>query len=220
VRVVGADIWKRHWVAVVVRDGRFERAHLVATVDGVLESCPDARVVGLDVPIGLPAPGQRRLSDALVRRVVGPRRQSLFTTPPLELLEAPTLLEANRRAVAAGWPGISAQTYGLRHAILEVQPVAARDDRLYEVFPEASFVCANSGRHLASSKLSWDGVALRRAILESQGITLPADLGPAGRAGLADVLDAAAVAWSAWRIATGRAEPIPPGADRLGAVWM
>lgn len=219
-RVAGADIWKRQWVVVVLRDGRFEAAHLVPTVEAVLGVCPDARAFGLDVPISLPAPGQRRHSDEPVRRFVGPRSQSLFSTPPLELLDAPTLAEANRRAVANGWPGISAQTYGLRYAILEVQPAAARDGRLHEVFPEASFVRANDGVHLGASKLSWNGVALRRRILERQGIEVPEELGPPGQAGMADVLDAAAVAWSAWRIATGRAEPIPAGADRLSAVWV
>lgn len=219
-RVAGADIWKRHWVVVVLCDGRFERAHLAPRIEDVLESCPDAEVFGLDVPIGLPRPGERRASDEVVRHLVGPRRRSLFTTPPRELLEAPTLLEANRQATGAGWPGISAQTYGLRHAILEVQGVAERDGRLYEVFPEASFVRANAGRHLDAPKQSWDGVVLRWSILEGQGIVVPSELGPAGRAGLVDILDAAAVAWSAWRIATGLAEALPPGMGRVGAVWV
>jgi predicted RNase H-like nuclease len=220
VRVAGADIWKRQWVVVVLHDGRYESIHLAPTIEAVLDVCADARVVGLDVPIGLPPPGERRQSDEAVRRFVGPRRRSLFATPPLELLEASSLADANRLAVARGWPGISAQTYGLRHAILEVQPLAARDERLFEVFPEASFVRANGDVHLAASKLSWNGVELRRGILCAQGIVLPSDLGRSGHAGVADVLDAAAVAWSAWRIATGRGEPIPPGAARLAAVWV
>ena len=63
------------------------------------------------------------------------------------------------------------------------------------------------------------GVALRRGILEVQGIVLPEDLGPGGEADVSDVLDAAVAAWSAGRIATGQGVAFPEGAQRIGAIW-
>jgi len=60
---------------------------------------------------------------------------------------------------------------------------------------------------------------LRRRLLARHGIVLGDDLGPAGAASVADVLDAAVVAWSADRIAAGRAEALPAGAGRIGAIW-
>ena len=49
-------------------------------------------------------------------------------------------------------------------------------------------------------------------MLARHGVVLPDTLGPAGQAPPDDVLDAAAVAWSAHRMATGAAEshPSPP----------
>nr|BFE75376.1 hypothetical protein GCM10020092_086770 [Actinoplanes digitatis] len=49
-------------------------------------------------------------------------------------------------------------------------------------------------------------------MLARHGIVLPDHLGPAGQAPPDDVLDAAAVAWSAHRMATGAAlsHPSPP----------
>jgi predicted RNase H-like nuclease len=87
------------------------------------------------------------------------------------------------------------------------------------VHPEVSFVSANGDRHLPWSKASWNGVNVRRRILEKHGIRIPEDLGPAGGAGVADVLDAAIAARSASRIATGKAERLPSGRERIGAIW-
>jgi predicted RNase H-like nuclease len=60
--------------------------------------------------------------------------------------------------------------------------------------------------------------------LRAAGIELPDDLGEAGAAGVDDVLDAAAVAWSAHRIARGMARSLPeqpePGPDgHAAAIW-
>jgi len=66
-------------------------------------------------------------------------------------------------------------------------------------------------------------VALRRGILEVQGIVLPEDLGPGGEADVSDVLDAAVAAWSAGRIATGRVWHSPKalnGSGRSGDRWQ
>jgi predicted RNase H-like nuclease len=61
------------------------------------------------------------------------------------------------------------------------------------------------------SKHSAAGLAVRRALLASAGITLPA--APAGAAE-DDLLDAAAVAWSARRIAAGTAAVLSDPAQR------
>lgn len=79
---------------------------------------------------------------------------------------------------------------------------------------------------LAYAKTTWAGAARRRALLRSAGIVLPDDLGSANSAPPVDVLDAAAVAWSAHRIATGHAGRLPADApDQLDdrgepiAIW-
>jgi predicted RNase H-like nuclease len=71
-----------------------------------------------------------------------------------------------------------------------------------------------AGAPLEHSKHTPQGRELRRELLSRAGIALP----PTPRAPVTDTLDAAAVAWSAWRIATGRAVVIParPQRDELG----
>ena len=64
----------------------------------------------------------------------------------------------------------------------------------------------------------------RRRLLEEAGVVLPSELGEAGAAGTDDVLDAAAAAWSATRIARGEAVSLPArpvrGPDGLvAAIW-
>ena len=49
----------------------------------------------------------------------------------------------------------------------------------------------------------------RRALLAGVGISLPGNLAAAGAAAPDDILDAAAVAWSADRIARGQASSLP-----------
>jgi predicted RNase H-like nuclease len=205
-------------VVVVLEDGHFDSAFVVPSVLEALERCPEVVTLGVDMPIGLPEPGGSREAERLARAYVGPRWPSVFTPPAAAMAEAASHALANR-LVPQGGVRISAQAYALGRRILELQPVAAADDRLHEVHPEVSFVCANGGRHLAWPKSSWNGVELRRSILLAQGISFPEDLGPAGQAGVADLFDAGIVAWSAQRIATGSAESFPPGSSRVGAIW-
>jgi predicted RNase H-like nuclease len=100
----------------------------------------------------------------------------------------------------------------------------AKGDRLFEVHPEVSFWALAGGIPLTHRKKSWAGQMARRSLLATAGVDLPDDLGPAGRVPPDDILDAAAAAWSAHRIAQGRAGsfPDPPQRDGRGrrlAIW-
>lgn len=96
--------------------------------------------------------------------------------------------------------------------------------RVAETHPEVCFA-AMADTTLAYAKKTWAGAELRRRLLAEAGIELPADLGAAGgEAAVDDVLDAAAAAWTAARIAAGTAHclPDPPEvfSDGLpGAIW-
>jgi predicted RNase H-like nuclease len=176
-------------------------------------------VIVVDMPIGLPAAGQRRLADVQARQFVGPRGSSVFPTPPLEMLACDTCRDANDLARERGWPGVSAQTFALRSKILEVQPTAEQDERLFEVHPEVSFVESNGGSTLAWPKGSWNGQSVRRSLLRSAGIKLPDELGEAGTAECPDLLDAAIVAWTSRRIARGSALSFPAQSSRAHSIW-
>jgi len=121
---------------------------------------------------------------------------------------------AIRNALAAqrSEKGISQQAWGLRENIGRVAAVAESDPRLIEVHPEVSFA-ALAGGHMRAAKTTWNGQMDRRAALARAGVVLPDDLGQAGVVPVADVLDAAAVAWSARRFAAREARSFPAAAS-------
>jgi predicted RNase H-like nuclease len=211
---VGADGYARGWVAVALRDGRFERLELSGRFIDVLDLFPGAAAFGVDIPIGVPHRFPRP-ADLEAGQFVKPLTSSVFMTPPRAVLEAGSHSEATARMHELVGQGISRQSHGLGKRILEVEPVALEDQRVFEVHPEVSF------RELATaplpSKHTWTGFHRRHALLEAARIRLPSDL---GRAPLIDVLDAAIAAWSADRFARGEALPLPDGTTkRIGAIW-
>lgn len=211
--VAGVDACRGGWIAVVLEAGRFTDSISTPTFARLLDSVADARVVGVDIPIGLPNEGVRA-ADFAARAFVGPRRSSVFPTPPRAALLAASYAEA--RGVL---PSLSAQSFALGKKILEVE--ACVEERVIEVHPEVSFA-ALAGQPLRHSKRSWNGQMQRRRLLASAGIELPDEL-TAGQAAADDVLDAAIAAWSAARRERGQAATLPadpPVQDgRPIAIW-
>jgi predicted RNase H-like nuclease len=211
--VAGVDACRGGWIAVVLDADQFADSISAPTFVELLRRVADTRVVGVDIPIGLPSDGVRA-ADVAARVFVGPRRSSVFPTPPRAALVAATYAEA--RAVL---PSLSAQSFALGKKILEVE--ACLEERVIEVHPEVSFA-ALAGRPLRNSKRSWNGQMERRLLLASAGIELPDEL-TAGHTAADDVLDAAIVAWSAARKERGEAATLPvdpPVQDgRPVAIW-
>jgi predicted RNase H-like nuclease len=207
VRVAGVDGTRHGWVAIELDDGAFVGARLLERI-----ACDfgelDAAVVGVDVPIGF---GPRD-ADSCARRFLGGAASTVFPTPSRELLERP---------FAPGL-GISKQSHSLGPRVLHVTALAQRDPRIHEVHPEVSFRAMNSGRPLRCGKKTAGGVLERLQLLAGHGITL-GYVGTAGSAPVDDVLDAAAAAWSANRVALGTACSLPDPPEELNgrsvAIW-
>jgi predicted RNase H-like nuclease/predicted enzyme related to lactoylglutathione lyase len=211
-RVAGVDLAGGGLAVVVLQENRVVEAFRCEDFAEAL--LVDAKVVAVDIPIAIPDAGARPADEA-ARRFVGPRAASVFTTPVRRVLEAPTYAEARRVATEQSGKSISAQSYGLRRRILEVDEYARDDERVIEVHPEVSF------RELAHrpllSKHRADGLAERRGLLEQAGIELPASV---PRIAEPDLLDATIAAWSARRYALGDAVSLPQGhSARIGAIW-
>ena len=122
----------------------------------------------------------------------------MFTTPRREILETP---------FSPGL-GVSAQSHALGPRIIHLTELAGFDPRFHEVHPEVSFRAMNGGHPLRHRKKSCGGALERIELLRRHGIELE-DLDAAASAPLDDVLDAAAAAWSAYRIAAGTARTLP-----------
>lgn len=210
---VGVDGCTKGWVTVVVDDAGFVEAHLASTIAEV----PIGDVIGIDIPIGL-TEGPRE-ADAAARARAS-RASSVFSTPRRELLEAPSYAEARSLAAQLGGPSLSSQAYRLGPKILEVDAwITAAPCRVVEVHPEVCFVEMNRGRKLRWSKKSWNGMRERSALLATAGIVVPEEIGGAGTAGIDDVLDAAAAAWTARRVHHGDAFRYPPTSADRTAIW-
>jgi predicted RNase H-like nuclease len=175
-----------------------------------------ARVIAVDIPIDPPGLGVRP-TDAGARAFVGgSRASSVFPTPPRAVLEARTFAEANEIARTITGKGISQQAFALGRKILEVHVLAEVDERVIEMHPEVSFR-ELAGEPLLESKHTAAGLARRRELLAAAGIVLP---GAVPGVPEADLLDAAAGAWTAARYADRRAQAFPPDhTERLGAIW-
>ncbi len=209
-RVLGADVCQGRWVGIVLTDHGFSSAHFEdeiatlverATVPGPLDA------IALDIPIGLPSAAARR-SDREAALFIGPRRSSVFTTPVRAALETDDFAEAVLLNRAATGVGISKQAHGLRHKIREVAAWRATVTiPVVEAHPEVCFR-AMAGEPLAEPKKTWAGARRRHALLTEQGIVL-GEMGEAGKAAVDDVLDAAAAAWTAHRVARGAALWLP-----------
>lgn len=209
--VMGVDAYALGWVGVELRDGRFGRAVLAATLYEIVAGSSGAAVIGVDIPLGM-LPDRWRAADTVAAEHLGPRRSSVFRVPPRAVWLEPDFANANRLCRELTGAGLSRQSWALRPKLLEANAIWERHPGLlFEAHPEVSFR-EMAGEPLPYAKKTWSGQARRRELLAKQGIVLPDQLGPAGQAPPDDVLDAAAVAWTAHRMATGaaRSHPAPP----------
>jgi predicted RNase H-like nuclease len=176
-----------------------ERVSDLFTVVRLLES-GELAVVGIDIPIGLPRRGPRAC-DVEARRMIGPRRSSVFPAPIRGVLEATTYGEAVARCRALSGKGLSRQAFGLLSKVRDVDRVMTpqRQRHLVEVHPEASFT-ALAGSPMAHYKKTPAGRAERLGALRTvfPDIDRHAEVRIDG-VSPDDVLDAHAVTWSARR---------------------
>ncbi|MFD0592702.1 DUF429 domain-containing protein [Catellatospora coxensis] len=205
--MLGVDACKAGWVGIVLAGDEVAAIFAPTIAELVLLADADgvAQVVAIDIPIGLPDQGVRA-ADELARQAAGPRWKSVFSTPARQALRAENHATANALHREAGAKGISQQAYGLRKKIFDVDDwVRGQQRRVVEVHPELSFA-AMASAPLTDRKTTWAGVERRRALLAAEGVLPAGDLGAAGHvAGVDDVLDAAAAAWSARRVLCGTA---------------
>lgn len=206
----GVDACRGGWVAVTLAPGGAAAGSSPAARAAVaLEGLGLAGLTGIDMPLGLLAEGWRTV-DALARRALGRRGSTVFAIAPRPVWDEQAFPEANRRCRQLTGKGLSVQAWGLRPALLDADGYRrACRHQLYEVHPELAF-SALAGSPLAESKHTQEGRATRRALLAAAGIELPSARSVrSGAGGPApaedDLLDAAAAAWSARRIAAGTA---------------
>lgn len=225
--VAGVDGYPRGWLVLRCsfdRRGRMEIVALEGHGGFASVLALPVEVVVVDVPIGLverPEQGPRRC-DLEARRLLGSRGVSVFPAPSRAALTAGSYEQA--RAIGP----MNVQTFGILRKVADVDRTvdAGMQARVREGHPEMSFREAGNGAAPLRSKTSVEGRVQRSRLLSKLGLDVDALLArrPAGAA-TDDVLDAAAMAWTAARVVYGKAWSIPtdPPCDAKGmrmGIWI
>ncbi|MCX5494616.1 DUF429 domain-containing protein [Kaistia dalseonensis] len=234
-RLAGVDGCPSGWIVVAIAaEGPLDPTVAIATsFKAVMDE--DTAIIAVDMPIGLPdsigptgrGPEQR------VRPLLGGRQSSVFAVPSRAAVFTEDYRAACDVAAATSTPPrmVAKQCYHLFPKMREIDALMtpAAESRIYEVHPELAFWRLNDDHALALPKKVKGrpdpaGLDERRAILVRHGF----DAGFLARAprgaGADDLLDAAANALIARRIASGLAEPFPREPQRDGrglrmAIW-
>lgn len=210
--VLGVDGCPGGWVGALLEPGaprpRIVLAPTIAQlVETVRETSP-VRVVGIDIPIGLPD-DTVRAADALARRALPGKASSVFTTLTRAAYTAADRAAADVVNRGLSGQGVGAQAFALRVKILEVDAwVRSRPTvEVLEVHPEVSFA-ALAGAPVSPGKKTEEGRVARLDALAAVGIARPSVLSGRGYAA-DDVLDACAVAWTVARRSLGISHCLP-----------
>ncbi|MDI6825491.1 MAG: DUF429 domain-containing protein [Bacillota bacterium] len=176
-RYFGVDGCAGGWALVELVGGRPVMHLFVAEFAGVLERTKDARLVLVDIPIGLAdaARGERRC-DVLARKVLGDRGSCVFPAPIREVVDLPercTQAEASARQRQLTGRGLTMQAYCLLPKIREVDSLMRQNPRLQETVreshPELCFAALNGGNPVQHGKLSQEGRPERLRSIQGDG---------------------------------------------------
>jgi predicted RNase H-like nuclease len=212
VAVLGVDGWRGAWVGAVL-DGRSVRLLALPDVAAVL-AVPAVDVVAIDMPIGLSEDGAR-VCDVRARDLLRPTgaASSVFPTPVRGVLGTDDYAEARALSRAATTPprAPSAQAFQLVRAIRALDDALGDppSERVVEVHPELAFRLGLGG--VVDRKGTARGTVQRLRALGPVMDVLDALADAPPGVPVVDALDACAAAWSAQRIALGRAECVGDG---------
>jgi predicted RNase H-like nuclease len=113
--IAGVDGCRGGWIVVVApTQGGPSTVERVPALDALFRRVRDGELqaVGIDMPIGLPSHAPRA-SDRALRAHLGPRRSTVFPTPPRVVLHAADYRDALARARDAMGVGLSMQAWNL-----------------------------------------------------------------------------------------------------------
>jgi predicted RNase H-like nuclease len=221
--VVGVDGCRAGWLVCRYIAGEINFG-VYASFAEILAGESRARVIAIDIPIGLRDDGRPRQCDLDARHLLaGGRASSVFPAPARCLLRQQDYVSACTLSRRLYGKAVSQQAFGLYRKIFEADAVMepSLQDRVYEVHPEVCFWAVNrsSMRHGKKSPQGYD--ERRTILLVALAPRIPArdEVRQLGlRVQPDDLLDAAVAALTAHRIAQGMAErlPVEPEFDAKG----
>ena len=221
--VAGVDGCRTGWV-VAIAEARSETpllsVEVVTEIGDLFDRVRSGELaaVAIDMPIGLPDSGTRAC-DVATRARLGRKGSSVFPAPPRPVLGSADHAEAVRRSRAIDGRGVTIQAFNILAKIEQLDNAfdPALADVIVEAHPESVFATLE-GSPLTTKKRLVEGRRERLALLVS---IFPEsdDLLSRRLPGTApdDVLDAAAITWTARRWLSGDAIILGDGSsDALG----
>jgi predicted RNase H-like nuclease len=231
--IAGIDACKGGWCVVLCNVSTEDwTVDFVSNFAEALALPQAPEVICVDMPIGLPehTPPGGRDCEKLARQALKARRSSVFSPVGRQSLTCSCRQQADALSRASGGIGISAQAWGLREKLLQVdrEMTVDRQELVFEVHPEVSFWAMNNRTSMQYAKKKREGKADRKATLKRNGVPavfIDRELIGRFRSRRDDFLDACAAAWTARRICSGVAERLPqePMRDAKGldmAIWF
>ncbi len=225
--VLGVDGCRAGWACVRVNlCDNHTRGFIVERFDALPA---DARMVIVDMPVGLAQSGKRGC-EAMARQKLKPlRHSSVFSSPRRPMLDLATYAEANAWGKAQGkGGGLSKQAWMITPKIREIDAAITPADqaRIGEGHPEVAFARLNNGQPCAHPKRKPEGQAERLALLIQAGIANAEEIyqtlrAQAGAKAIArdDVYDACVLALTAKARLEGAAWRLNDGAcDARGLI--
>ena len=220
--VGGLDGCPGGWVlATVPLDDRAAEGFAVSVLTSLaplVAALTSGRMVcaAIDIPIGL-APRDPRACDLAARRLLGPRRSSVFPAPARGVLGATSYEDACARSRRACGKGISRQLYNILDKIRTVDALLSPrlQRQLFEMSPELSFAALAGAPMPANKRTAAGRTAREEALLSAFGEQVGREPPPTG-VKRDDVLDALVGAWTARRRAAGRHRQLGGETDERG----
>ena len=168
--VVGVDGCRAGWLAVKLsRPGAWE-SRIFPEMASLWSAYRQAALILVDIPIGLPEAANDRACDKAARKILGPRRSSVFPVPCRAAVFAPDYDAAIRINEQVTGKRIFRATWNLIPRMRQVDEILQTDHKarkvIREAHPEVMFWGLNRGRPLSFSKKAAAGESERLEILE------------------------------------------------------
>ena len=181
-----------------------EEPRVLSKFSEVFEERPQFEVIALNAPVGYPDdPDEPRTCDVVARGMLGRRSMTVRRTPTRGTVETGLVrLDEHLDAISLTLLG--------RYGEVNAEMLPYRQRTVYEAHPELSFFVINGDRPLVGSKKTDEGIAERRVLLEKRipGIKRVLDAEIKG-VPTSHLYDAAALLWTARRIAAKAATRLP-----------
>ena len=176
-KYVGVDGCKVGWISIGLNDGGGNETKVFEKFDELVDHYQQARLILVDIPIGLPCPGPNpRDCDIEARNRLGrPRGSSVFRVPIREVAYMVSggspRGKADRQSRDLNSKGIGAQAFNIMGNIAEVDRVLLTRDRdasprVREAHPEVCFWGLNGNHAMRVNKKGQAGVDERLRILQ------------------------------------------------------